>query len=63
MFYYIFREMNKKGIIDDKKIFVIYPTLDNKIYLRCLNDDNREYFSQKYLSEYISFTNEVIVVD
>lgn len=39
----IYCELVKNGVVGKREVFVIYPSADNKIVLRCLNTDRREF--------------------
>ena len=51
----IFDGLKENDIVKDRKIYVIYPCLDNRISIRCLNTGVREWFSSKLLDNYIKF--------
>ena len=46
----------RNGVIGTRKVYVIYPSMDNKIVLRCLNTNQREYLVSKELSEVFSYS-------
>ena len=52
----IFGELMRNGVIGTRKVYVIYPSMDNKIVLRCLNTNQREYLVSKELSEVFSYS-------
>ena len=52
----IFSELVKNGVIGTRKIYVIYPSLDNKMVLRCLNNDKREYLISADMNRVFSYT-------
>ena len=47
----IFRELKRNSIIGNRKVYAIYPTIDEKFALRCLNNDRREYLVCEELNE------------
>lgn len=51
----IFSVLNKNDLIKDRMVYAIYPYLENKIVIRCLNTNIREYFKNNELQEYIRF--------
>lgn len=51
----IYHDFNKKGMILNRKIYVIYPTIDNKIVVRLLNSNQREYFIDNNFSEFLKY--------
>lgn len=51
----IYHDFNKKGMILNRKIYVIYPTIDNKMVVRLLNSNQREYFIDNNFSEFLKY--------
>lgn len=51
----IYDALNRNGIVDERKIYAIYPSIDNKIGIRLLNTGVREWFSSELLDEYIKY--------
>lgn len=41
----IYVELVRRNAVASRKIFVIYPSVDEKMVLRCLNNNQREYLS------------------
>ena len=52
----IFSELKKNGIVGDHKVYVIYPAADNKIVLRCLNTNQREYLISEELNKVFAYS-------
>lgn len=52
----IFGELMRNGVIGTRKIYVIYPSMDDKIVLRCLNTNQREYLVSIELSVVFSYS-------
>ena len=52
----IFLELVKNGIIGTRKIYVIYPSLDSKMVVRCLNNNQREYICSPAMVRFFSYT-------
>jgi hypothetical protein len=52
----IFSELVKNGIIGARKIYVIYPSLDSKMVIRCLNNNQREYLCSPAMERIFSYT-------
>lgn len=51
----IFKELKKENLVKDRRLYVIYPCLGNSIVIRCLNDNQREFFSDQELRKYIAY--------
>ena len=51
----IYDTLNQNGVIGERKIYAIYPSIDNKIGIRLLNTGVREWFSSELLDEYIKY--------
>lgn len=51
----IFDDLEKNGIVNGRKIYAIYPTIDNKICIRLLNTWVREWFPSDDLNYYIKY--------
>ena len=56
----IYDALNKNKIIGSKKIYALYPTLDNKIAIRLLNSGVREWFPSSVLNEFIKYDTKFI---
>lgn len=56
----IFRELKHNGGIGDRRVYAIYPTLDDKFALRCLNTDLREYITCKELDEIFCYRFKLV---
>lgn len=52
----IFGELVHNGVVGTRKIYVIYPSMDNKIVLRCLNTNHREYLVSQELNGIFSYS-------
>ena len=51
----IYDALNRSGIIKERKVYAIYPSIDNKIGIRLLNTGVREWFSSDIMSRYIEY--------
>lgn len=58
----VFGELKKNGIIGEREIYVIYPAMDKKIVLRCLNNEKREYLENDLMQEYINYETQLVEV-
>ena len=56
----IFRELKRNCIIGDRKVFFIYPSIDRKFVLRCMNDDTREYIAYEEMNSFFIYNFEMI---
>lgn len=52
----VFDELTRKGIVAGRKVFVIYPSADNKMVLRCMNNNKREYIFAPELNKVFSYS-------
>lgn len=52
----IFGELVRNGVVGNRKVYVIYPSMDDKIVLRCLNTNQREYLVSNELSRVFSYS-------
>ena len=52
----VFRELKKNGLVGNRKVYAIYPSLDEKMVLRCLNDNKREYLSSIEAEKYFKYS-------
>lgn len=52
----IFGELVRNGVVGTRRIYVIYPSMDDKVVLRCLNTNQREYLVSKELSRVFSYS-------
>lgn len=51
----LFRELKRNGVVGDRNVYAIYPTMDEKFALRCLNNDLREYIVCNELDEIFTY--------
>ena len=51
----VFDILSKEDCIGDRKIYTIYPSLDKKFVLRCLNTRTRELISNDTMKEILAF--------
>ncbi len=51
----IFRELKRNDKIGSRSIYVIYPSFDKEIVLRCLNDNRREFLHYAGFDEFITY--------
>ena len=51
----IYNDLLAEGIIGTRNIYILYPTMDNKIVLRYMNTGTREYLYSAEISKHISF--------
>lgn len=51
----IFRELKKNKKVSPRNIYVIYPTIDGDIALRCLNNNRREYIRYEGFDDFIVY--------
>lgn len=51
----LFRELKRNGVVGNRNVYAIYPTMDEKFALRCLNNDSREYVSCNDLDEIFTY--------
>ena len=51
----IFTELKKKNLVKERKLYVIYPCVENALVIRCLNNSQREFFSDHELRKYIAY--------
>lgn len=51
----IFDELQRNGKVGDRTIYVIYPSMDRKMVLRCLNNNVREFVESPEISQHISY--------
>ena len=51
----IYSALNKNGVVGKRRIYAIYPSVDNQIGIRLLNTGVREWFSSDILDEYIKY--------
>jgi hypothetical protein len=58
----IFTALNKNALIKNRMAYAIYPCLENKIAIRCLNTNIREYFGNNELQEFIKFDIRVGII-
>ena len=52
----IFSELVKNNVIGERKVYAIYPSMDEKIVLRCLNTGTREYLVFDRLKEIFEYS-------
>ena len=51
----IFDELQREGKVGERTIYVIYPSMDQKMTLRCLNNNVREFVASPEISQHISY--------
>ena len=51
----IFTELKKKNLVKERKLYVIYPCVENALVIRYLNNSQREFFSDHELRKYIAY--------
>lgn len=51
----IFSVLNKNPLIKNRMVYAIYPCLENKIAIRCLNTNIREYLANNELQKFIKY--------
>lgn len=51
----IYNDLLSEGKIGTRNIYILYPTIGNKIALRCMNTGTREYLCSTEISKHISF--------
>lgn len=56
----IYSELVKNGVVGSRKVFVIYPSADNKIVLRCLNTNQREFLICQALNEIFTYSFSLV---
>ena len=56
----IYSELVENGIVGLRKVFVIYPSADNKIVLRCLNTNQREFLVCRELNDIFAYSFSLI---
>lgn len=52
----IFSQLVGNNVVGDRKVYAIYPSMDEKIVLRCLNTDTREYLVFDRLKEIFEYS-------
>lgn len=53
----VFGEFKRNGLVGgDRKVYAIYPSIDEKMVLRCLNDNKREYLSCADTEKYFKYS-------
>lgn len=52
----VFRELKRNGLIGNRKVYGIYPSINEKMVLRCLNDNKREYLSCAETEKYFKYS-------
>lgn len=55
----IYNQLKSEDKVGTRKIYVIYPSMDRKIALRCLNNNVREYLPSAEISQHISYEFQV----
>ena len=55
----IYDQLNTEGKVGTRRIYVIYPSIDQKIALRCLNNNVREYLPSAEISQHISYEFQI----
>ena len=51
----IYDELKRNGKVGARTIYVIYPSMDKKMTLRCLNNNMREFLDSPEISQHISY--------
>lgn len=51
----IYHQLIKENKVGNRRIYVIYPSMDSKIALRCLNNNVREFLPSEEISKHISY--------
>ena len=51
----IFSEIKGNGLLKGRYLYVVYPCYDEKIVIRCLNTNAREYLSNAELNEFVHY--------
>ena len=51
----IYKTLKKNDTVKSRQIYAIYPCLENEIVIRLLNKNQREYFKNDTLEEYINY--------
>lgn len=52
----IFSQLVRNNVVGKRNVYAIYPSMDEKIVLRCLNTDTREYFVFDRLKEIFAYS-------
>ena len=52
----IFGKLKDNGVVGSRKVYVIYPSADGKMVLRCLNTNRREYLMAEDLSKVFAYS-------
>ena len=52
----IFGKLKENGVVGNRKVYVIYPSADNKMVLRCLNSNQREYLLAEELNKVFAYS-------
>lgn len=52
----VFRELKKNGWIGKRQVYAIYPSIDEKMVLRWLNNNKREYISCAETEKYFKYS-------
>lgn len=52
----IFSQLVRNNVVGKRNVYAIYPSMDEKIVLRCLNTDTREYFVFDPLKEIFAYS-------
>lgn len=55
----IYDQLKREGKVGARRIYVIYPSMDRKIALRCLNNNAREYLPSAEISQHISYEFQI----
>lgn len=56
----IYCELVKNSVVGLRKVFAIYPSADNKIVLRCLNTNQREFLVCRELNDVFAYSFSLI---
>lgn len=52
----VFRELKKNGWVGKRQVYAIYPSIDEKMVLRWLNNNKREYISCAEIEKYFKYS-------
>ena len=52
----IFSQLVRNNVVGERNVYAIYPSMDEKIVLRCLNTGTREYLVFDRLKEIFEYS-------
>ena len=55
MLSWIFNEIKRNDLLKSRYLYVVYPCSGEKIVIRCLNTNEREYLSNEELNEFVHY--------